>query len=354
MAYPGEFRRACMRRLTTALALCAATVAAGAEGATVESIANYSGPDRQQMLEAGARSEGEVLLYATGAQIDPLINRFMEKYPFVRAKVFRGGTPDITKKALEEYKAGMHAVDGYELVSGGLIPLRDLGYLQPFGSPEIAAYPPDAIESGKHWIAVRESYNGLAYNTNAIGPDLAPKTWPDLLKPGLKGKIAMTKSASLATEWTGNLLLTYGEDFLRKLSEQRLTLFSLDGRALTNLIATGEIQVSANTANSHVSAIRDRKPPIAWVAPGPVPVTDTVTALAAKAPHPHAMMLLIDFLISEEGQGMYKNIGYSSARKGLEEAGTPKQKVYFSRRPTLFKDFEEWSLIFDRLFVKRI
>jgi iron(III) transport system substrate-binding protein len=338
----------------SAVVFALAAAASAVQAASVESIANYTGTDRQQMLEKGARAEGEVLLYATGAQIDPLIERFKQKYPFINAKLFRGGTPEITKRALEEYKAGLYAVDGYELVSGGLIPLRDLGYLQPFSSPELAAYPPNAIEDKKHWVAVRESYNGMAYNSQAIAPDLAPKKWQDLLNPGLKGKIAMTKSASLSTEWTGNLLLTYGEDFLKKLAQQNLVLYSLDGRAFVNLVATGEIGLSANTANSHVSAIRDRKQPVVWIDPGPVPVTDTVTALAAKAPHPHAMMLLIDFLISEEGQGMYKHIGYSSARKGLEEGDTPKEKVYFSRRPTLFEDFEKWSVLFDRLFVKRI
>jgi iron(III) transport system substrate-binding protein len=335
------------------LSFALAVMGFAAEAATVDSIANYTGADRQAMLEKGAKAEGEVLLYATGTQIDPLIARFMEKYPYIRAKLFRGGTPEITKKALEEYKAGMYTVDGYELAGGGLIPLRDAGYLAAFTSPETAAYPADAIEQGRHWIAVRESYNGLAYNTKAIGPDIAPKTWQDLLNPALKGKISMTKSASLATEWTGNLLLAYGEDYLRKLAEQKLVLYSLDGRAIVNLMVTGEVMVSASTANSHVAAIRDKKPPIAWVSPGPVPVTDTVTAIAAKAPHPNAMMLLLDFLISDEGQKMYKDIGYSSARKGLEDTDAPKEKVYMSRRPTIFEDFEKWNDLFNKLFVQR-
>ena len=75
-------------------------------------------------------------------------------------------------------------------------------------------------------------------------------------------------------------------------------------------------------SNAHVAEDRKKNAPVEWVAPGPVAVTSVVVALAARPSHPHAAMLMIDFLISEEGQTMYKQIGYNSARKGLEKAMT--------------------------------
>jgi hypothetical protein len=42
----------------------------------VEAIANYAGLDRQIILDQGARRERSLLLYTTGTQIKPLVDRF--------------------------------------------------------------------------------------------------------------------------------------------------------------------------------------------------------------------------------------------------------------------------------------
>jgi iron(III) transport system substrate-binding protein len=52
-----------------------------AQPSSVEAIANYAGPDRQAILEQGARREGSLLLYTTGTQLKPLIDRFEQKHP---------------------------------------------------------------------------------------------------------------------------------------------------------------------------------------------------------------------------------------------------------------------------------
>src|SRR5262245_31028868 len=72
------------------LILCAGLLGIGqvnAQPSGVEAVANYAGPDRQRMLEDGARREGSLLLYTTGTQIKPLLDRFEEKYPFVRVEL---------------------------------------------------------------------------------------------------------------------------------------------------------------------------------------------------------------------------------------------------------------------------
>ena len=109
----------------------------------------------------------------------------------------------------------------------------------------------------------------------------------------------------------------------------------------------------ARASNAHVAEDRRKNAPVDWVAPGPVAVTSTVAAVAARPPHPHAAMLLIDFLLSEEGQRMYQQIGYNSARAGLEDRDTPKEKVYFTQRPTFVKDFENWAALFQKLFINK-
>src|SRR5215467_9668272 len=104
---------------------------ASAQPASVDAIANYTGADRQQILEQGARREGSLLLYTTGTQIKPLIDRYEQKYPYVKVELARASSADTARKVIEEYRAGFEKVDAFELASHGLAVPRDEGILQP-------------------------------------------------------------------------------------------------------------------------------------------------------------------------------------------------------------------------------
>src|SRR3954464_13324109 len=104
---------------------------AQAQPAGTEAIANYAGADRQTVLEAGARREGTVLLYTTGTQIKPLLDRFERKYPYIRIELARASSADTARKVIEEYRAGFEKVDAFELASHGLVVPRDENILQP-------------------------------------------------------------------------------------------------------------------------------------------------------------------------------------------------------------------------------
>jgi iron(III) transport system substrate-binding protein len=325
------------------LALLAAAPQALAAPATVAEIATYMGGDRQQVLEAGARREGTVMLYATGTQIQPLLDRFMQIYPFVKVTMPRASAIDVSRKVIEEYSAGVYLVDAYELSSYGLVVEREQGLLQPFASPELADYDANAIEPGHHWVSVRESYLGIGYNTQKISAGDAPKTYADLLAPKWKGRMAVSGSLSTTANMVGGMVLSLGTDYVRKLGQQDIRVYELTGRALANLMISGEVPLSPTIYNSHVEASRAQGAPIAWNVPGPVAVTDTSVALAPKAPHPHAAMLLIDFLLSREGQAMYRDLGYAPGRNGMTPKDLPPlQKLYLTNRPNYVREFEDW------------
>src|SRR6266576_3627526 len=112
----------------------------------VEAIASYAGLDRQTILEQGARREGSLLLYTTGTQIKPLVDRFGQKYPYVKVELARASSADTARKVIEEYRAGFEKVDAFELASQVLVVPRDENILMPFRSPEFEAFVPDAIE----------------------------------------------------------------------------------------------------------------------------------------------------------------------------------------------------------------
>ena len=115
-----ELRKRCiLGGILAGLCLAGATLLAGETQAaapqTVAEIANYAGADRQAVLEAGARKEGQVVFYSVGGQIKPVLDRFREKYPYVRLQALEGQTIDLTRRIIEEYKAKHYAVDAMEL-----------------------------------------------------------------------------------------------------------------------------------------------------------------------------------------------------------------------------------------------
>ncbi len=336
-----------------ALASLLTMTPACAQPAGVEAIANYTGGDRQQMLEAGARREGGILLYTTGTQIKPLIDRFIEKYPYLRVELVRAGPPDVARRVIEESRAGYDKVDAFELASNGLVLPRDENILVPFQSPDLKFFADDAVEAKRHWVVVRESYTGIGINAKLVSPDKAPKTYHDLLDPQWKGRMAMSGSATTPVTWVGTMALTYGADFVRKLGQQNIRVYNLTGRALANLMISGEIALSPTIYNSHVAESRSKGAPLEWFAPGPVPVTDSCVAIARKAPHPHAAMMLIDFLMSKEGQLLYQELGYYSPRRDMAAASVQVEKRYLTNRPNFLGEYAEWNKLYQDVFVRR-
>ncbi len=323
-----------------------------AQPRTVAQIANYAGADRQKILEEGARKEGALLIYTTGTQIQPLIDRFKQKYPYLRTELARAPSIDVAAKVMEEYSAGVYLADAFELAAHGLLVPRDQGLLAPFTSPEAANYEPTAIEPGRHWISVREGYTGIGYNTTKIPAAEAPKTYADLLDPKWKGKMAISSLSVTAANWVGTMIVAHGLDFVRKLGAQQIRPYRVTARAVANLMISGEVALSPTTYYSHVEASRAQGAPLAWVAPGPVPVTDTSVALAAKAPHPHAAMLFVDFLLTREAQLMYRDLGYLSSRLDMAGDAPKLQKLILENRPTYLQDYEQWTRMVQDIFVR--
>lgn len=350
-----------MRKLWEGLPLAAAVLIASlalpglaaAQPKTVAEIANYTGADRQALLEAGAKREGSVMVYMTGTQIQPLLDAYRKKYPYVKVESSRLGSVETSQKALEEYASGMYQVDVFELAIEGLFVPRQQGMLQPFTSPEMAAYEKEAIEPEKRWVSVREGYIGVGYNTDKISKEQSPKTYDDMLDPKWKGRMALSGSISTAANWLGVIYLDKGEDYLRKLAAQNSRIYQVTARAISNLMITGEVELAPMTYASHVIASKADGAHLEWNAPGPVYVLDTVAALASKSPHPNAAMLLIDFLASKEGQLLYRSIGYESARTDMPPGQLPPlQKSFLANRPNYLDEFETWARLFRDLFDK--
>lgn len=337
---------ACVCAWMVGLALLAACEGSGDQGsatgsADVLAVATYTGADRQAKLLEGAKKEGELELYTnpTGDITDAIVAAFEKKYPDIKIKVTQGDSSDLARRISEESSGGRHTVDIIETTTGALGALGDAGLLSKFTSPEEGAYAADAVRD--HYVGVRESYLGLGYNTKLVAATDVPRTVEDLLNPRWKGKIVLPTSAT-GVRWIAALELTKGKEFVQQMSKQDIRGQNVSGRALADLIVSGEVALSPTIYNSHVSVSQAKGAPIAWQPVEPVIAVPTALALAVNAPHPNAAMLYVDFALSKEGQEIYRSKGYDSARTDM--AGDKSfQKIYIDTRDDYSSAFPQWE-----------
>jgi len=300
------------------LAMAQTVWAQTAKPMTVAEIAAYNKPDREKMLYEGAKKEGKLMWYTslTGGPNTDAPKVFESKYPGVQVEVYRGDSDALISRIVQEAQAKRYIVDMVETTFPILKVMQEYKLLAPYTSAHLAAYPDEVKEqAGKglvYWATDRESYIGLAYNTNSIQGNAVPKGFDDLLKPELRGKIGF------ATSDTGNrviaaMLASKGPEFVQKLKGQQISLHSVSGRAILDMVISGELGLSPTVFLSHSRVSIGKGAPIKWVPMELVPTNAGGVALPLNAPHLYAGMLFAEFLLSPEGQKFLGKYGLDSA-----------------------------------------
>jgi iron(III) transport system substrate-binding protein len=281
-------------------------------------LAAYNKPDREKMLYEGAKKEGKLMWYTslTGGPNTEAPKIFEAKYPGVKLEVYRGDSDAIIQRVLQEAQAKRFLVDTIETTFPVLKVMQEFKLLTPYFSPHLGQYPDEAKEKADkglvYWATDRESYISVAYNTNSVQGNAVPKSFDDLLNPELKGKIGF------ATTDTGSrviaaMLKSKGAEFVQKLKAQQISLHSVSGRAILDMVISGELGVSPTVFLSHSRVSISKGAPIKWVPMDLVPANAGGVAIPANAPHPHAALLFGDFLLSPEGQKLLAKFGLDSA-----------------------------------------
>jgi len=196
--------------------------------------------------------------------------------------------------------------------------LKDNNWLVPYYFSTIAKYPDNVKEKAPkglvYWAIDRESHIGLAYNTKLIPKNLAPKNYEGLLRPELKDKISFAGSDTGVTV-TGAMLKFKGEEYIKKLRTLNPSVHNVSGRALLDMVISGEVGVSPSTFRNHVEVSLKAGAPIEWVPMDVVPSNSGSTAVLAKSPHPHAALLLADFILGPGGQKVLEEYEYGNPTK---------------------------------------
>ncbi len=264
---------------------------------------------------AKAEQEGALLFYTNDSENAgaALMAEFNKDFPKIKTSYVRAQTGALYSKILAERSAGRFDVDVIQFSEiGTAIDFQKRGGYLNHASPEAANYKAEYLSSppGDYFIDGM-TFAGIAYNTNKVKKEDAPKNWKDLLNPRWRN-VMSTKQATSGmqfVEWY-ELRRLYGDEYWKAFSKQLPHGF--DSRAqLFDRLAKGDDSVSALAEWAGYVLYHERKAPIAFVAPDDgLPATPVIAGAVSKCPHPEAARLLIDWLMSTRGQSFYQNNKY--------------------------------------------
>jgi iron(III) transport system substrate-binding protein len=287
---------------------------------SMEQLAAYNKPDREKVLYAGAKTEGKITWYTSlaGESYKQLYAAFEAKYPGVQVESYRATRQEMSARILAEAQAKRYIVDTIETTIPLLKLLKDNNMLVPYYFPTQAKYPDNVKEKSPKglvfWAIDRESHIGLSYNKNSVPSKLAPRNYEGLLRPELKDKIAFAGSDTGVTV-VGAMIKFKGEEYVKKLKALGPAVHNVSGRALLDMVISGEVGVSPSTFRNHVEVSLKVGAPIEWIPMDVVPANSGSTAVSMNAPHPHAALLLADFILGPGGQKVLEQFEYGNPTK---------------------------------------
>jgi iron(III) transport system substrate-binding protein len=116
---------------------------------------NSNGQDSHTAkLIEGAKKEGALVWYTSTSveDISRLFAGFNKPYPFIKTEYFNAGSARLYNRILNESRVGkiffdlvaVRGVETQQLIGGG--------FLQPYISPEAAAYPAGFKDTKGYWV----------------------------------------------------------------------------------------------------------------------------------------------------------------------------------------------------------
>jgi iron(III) transport system substrate-binding protein len=273
----------------------------------------------QSVIDA-AKKEGKVVWYTTlivNQVVLPLKAAFEKKYPGVTLEYSRNDEGPTAIRLLNEAKSGRMQADVFDGLTVN-VPLKREGLLARIDVPNAADYPTEMKDQDGTWHALLLFVFTPGFNTNLVSKAEAPKTYKDLLDPKWKGKMAWNPNSSAgALGFVGNILTSMGQEagmaYLRELAKQQIVNVEASSRAILDQVIAGEYPIGLMMFNNHTVISARKGAPSDWLPMEPVPVAFDSLGILKNGPHPNAAKLLVEFLLSEEGQQVLKEADYLPA-----------------------------------------
>jgi ABC-type Fe3+ transport system substrate-binding protein len=315
-------------------------------------------------LVAAATKEGEVVWYTTqivSQLVRPVTAAFEKKYPGIRVRSTRANATETAVKILNEAKAGRLQADLFDGTTT-VVPLKAEGHVLQWLPDAAKDYPAEVKDPQGYWIANNLFVITPGFNTSLIPRGKEPRMLEDLLNPALRGRMAWNgfPTSSGGGGFIGTVLTEMGEEkgtaFLRELGKQRIANLRGSAREVLDQVIAGEYSLALQIFNHHAVISAKKGAPVDWIPMEPATVTLSTLSVLRKAPHLNAAKLLMDFIISREGQEVFAKADYIPAHPAVP-ASVPtlkpaegKFRAHFFTPEETEDRMPKWNVVFNEFF----
>ncbi|HZP69882.1 MAG TPA: extracellular solute-binding protein [Pseudolabrys sp.] len=291
-----------------------ALVAGAALPTRVLSAAPPASSITPQLIEA-AKKEGKVVWY-TSVDLplaEKIAKAFEAKFPGVSVRVERTGAERVFQRIGQEYASNIHAVDcANSSDAAHFIVWKEKGMLEPFVPEDVARfYPAEHKDPDGNFASFRVWVCIIAYNTDQVKKEEAPRSFADLLDPKWKGKIIKAHPGYSGTIMTATYQVSrdLGWSYFEKLAQQNV-LQVQSAADPPKKLALGERAIQADGVEYLIFQEKEKGQPVEPVyATEGTPIIIGPNGLFKAAPNPNAARLFQSFCFSPECQKLAVEIG---------------------------------------------
>jgi ABC-type Fe3+ transport system substrate-binding protein len=312
-------------------------------------------------LVEAAKKEGHVTWYTVQIAdqiVRPVINGFERKYG-IHVDFVRSNSATVAQRLSIEGKAGKVEASVFDGTAATVALKRENLVEKWVPNTDL---PKNLFDPEGYWVACNYYVNTPGFNTNLVPRGTEPKTFEDLLDPKWKGRMAwnVQPSVSAGQGLVGSVLIAWGEEkaraYLAKLAKQDITPLLVSGRQVLDLVISGEYAIGLQIFDNHAYISASKGAPVDWIKMQPPLVTYAVMSVPKGAPSPNAGKLLIDYIVSTEGQQIIADAGELPVRpdvKPRDPSLIPDGVTFkgsFLTPEELDVDLVRWTKIFDEYF----
>jgi iron(III) transport system substrate-binding protein len=351
-----------MRQLRTSIALAAAgiliatacggttpaatTAPTPASTAAATTAAPASADAVMQKLYEAAKAEGTVAFYSSTNTDDAkkILPEFEKKFPGIKVVHTRKSGEALVQQLVTEKKAGQDLFDVVETNLFEVSFVIEQGYTQKYVTASAGDFPKDAVAADGAWIAARFNNDLPGINTQKLPAGVTVKTWKDLCDPRLSGKIAVEQSDVVVYSALRRILGdAEAQAVLKCIAANKPSLRS-GHTDMANLLAAGEFAVTLSSNGHRLAQLKyEENKPIDWARTDPIITDVQAMALSNKPKNPNAAKLLLEWLVSPDGQKAIASTGRVPASTKVPPKYPDLQnfaKIFFISAE-LRKDFEK-------------
>ena len=274
-------------------------------------------------LVEAAKKEGHVTWYTVQIVdqiVRPIVSGFERKYG-IHVDYVRANSAQLAVRISNEAKANQVQASLFD-GTGATAALKRENLVEKW-VPD-ADLPKNLFDPEGYWVACNYYINTPGFNTGLVPRGTEPKTFEDLLDPKWKGKIAwnVQPSVSAGQGFVGSVLIAMGEEkaraYLAKLAKQNITPLNVSGRQVLDLVIAGEYPIALQIFNNHAFISANKGAPVDWIKMQPPLITYSAMSVPKAAPNPNAGKLLIDYIVSLEGQKVFAEAGELPVHPGVK------------------------------------